>query len=121
MWGWKGVWCEPRCCVLSRSECGSHRAAECQTRTTGHRGIPNPLLPSPEWLVPPTKTQVTLGGLRSRVVYKVQVRADTGSLAGAWSHPQRFSFGEWRPQGPLTALPLITTVPRASLGLGRGS
>ncbi|XP_031196035.1 interleukin-12 receptor subunit beta-1 isoform X2 [Mastomys coucha] len=45
-----------------------------------------------EWLVPPTKTQVTLGGLRSRVMYKVQVRADTARLPGAWSHPQRFSF-----------------------------
>nr|BAE42738.1 unnamed protein product [Mus musculus] len=45
-----------------------------------------------EWLVPPTKTQVTLDGLRSRVMYKVQVRADTARLPGAWSHPQRFSF-----------------------------
>ncbi|XP_052018354.1 interleukin-12 receptor subunit beta-1 isoform X2 [Apodemus sylvaticus] len=45
-----------------------------------------------EWLVPPTKTQVTLDGLRSRVVYKVQVRADTERLRGAWSPAQRFSF-----------------------------
>ncbi|XP_028641930.1 interleukin-12 receptor subunit beta-1 [Grammomys surdaster] len=45
-----------------------------------------------EWLVPPTKTQVTLDKLRSRVVYKVQVRADTARVPGVWSHPQRFSF-----------------------------
>ncbi|XP_034376730.1 interleukin-12 receptor subunit beta-1 [Arvicanthis niloticus] len=45
-----------------------------------------------EWLVPPTKTQVTLDKLRSRVVYTVQVRADTARLPGVWSHPQRFSF-----------------------------
>lgn len=42
------------------------------------------------------KTQVTLNSLRSRVVYKVQVRADTAMLPGAWSRPQRFSVGEWR-------------------------
>ncbi|GAB1293275.1 Interleukin-12 receptor subunit beta-1 [Apodemus speciosus] len=48
---------------------------------------------SAEWLVPPTKTQVTLDGLRSRVVYKVRVRADTEHFPGAWSRPQRFSFG----------------------------
>ncbi|XP_051025784.1 interleukin-12 receptor subunit beta-1 [Acomys russatus] len=46
-----------------------------------------------EWLVPPTKTQVTLQGLRSGVMYKVQVRADTARLPGAWSRPQSFSFG----------------------------
>uniref|UniRef100_A0A8C2MQN3 Interleukin-12 receptor subunit beta-1 n=1 Tax=Cricetulus griseus TaxID=10029 RepID=A0A8C2MQN3_CRIGR len=45
-----------------------------------------------EWLLPPTKTQVTLQGLRSGVVYKVQVRADTARLLGSWSRPQRFSF-----------------------------
>lgn len=45
--------------------------------------------------MPPTKTQVTLQGLRSGVVYKVQVRADTARLLGSWSRPQRFSFGEW--------------------------
>ncbi|XP_026633514.1 interleukin-12 receptor subunit beta-1, partial [Microtus ochrogaster] len=45
-----------------------------------------------EWLVPPTKTEVTLQGLRSGVVYKVQVRADTAQLRGAWSRPQHFSF-----------------------------
>lgn len=44
-----------------------------------------------ELLVPPSKTQVTLNRLRSRVVYKVQVRADTAMLPGAWSRPQRFS------------------------------
>ncbi|XP_049983601.1 interleukin-12 receptor subunit beta-1 isoform X4 [Alexandromys fortis] len=47
---------------------------------------------SAEWLVPPTKTEVTLQGLRSGVVYKVQVRADTAQLRGAWSRPQHFSF-----------------------------
>ncbi|XP_040598037.1 interleukin-12 receptor subunit beta-1 isoform X3 [Mesocricetus auratus] len=45
-----------------------------------------------EWLVPPTQTQVTLEGLRSGVVYKAQVRADTARLVGSWSRPQRFSF-----------------------------
>lgn len=45
-----------------------------------------------EWLVPPTKTEVTLQGLFSGVVYKVQVRADTARLRGAWSRPQHFSF-----------------------------
>lgn len=115
VWGWKGAWCEPYCYVLRQDTMTLQRVwtpqgcSECQARTTGHEGIPNPLLPSPaEWLVPPTKTQVTLGGLRSRVMYKVQVRADTARLPGAWSHPQRFSFGEWRHQGQLTALPLMT-------------
>nr|XP_048283156.1 interleukin-12 receptor subunit beta-1 isoform X4 [Myodes glareolus] len=46
-----------------------------------------------EWLVPPTKTEVTLQGLRIGVVYKVQVRADTAQLQGSWSRPQHFSFG----------------------------
>lgn len=77
-----------------------------------------------EWLVPPTKTQVTLDGLRSRVMYKVQVRADTARLPGAWSHPQRFSFG---PPGtcahpclhPVAALPWSSLAARASrLGSG---
>nr|XP_048283154.1 interleukin-12 receptor subunit beta-1 isoform X2 [Myodes glareolus] len=45
-----------------------------------------------EWLVPPTKTEVTLQGLRIGVVYKVQVRADTAQLQGSWSRPQHFSF-----------------------------
>lgn len=101
VWGCDGVWCEPRCCVLRQDTATPQRVwtpqgcAEYQARTTGHEGIPNPLLPSPaEWLVPPTKTQVTLDKLRSRVVYKVQVRADTARLPGVWSHPQRFSFGE---------------------------
>ncbi|OBS76573.1 hypothetical protein A6R68_16944 [Neotoma lepida] len=47
---------------------------------------------SAEWPVPPAKTQVTLRGLRSGVVYKVRVRADTARLPGAWSRPQPFSF-----------------------------
>ncbi|CAH6779751.1 interleukin-12 receptor subunit beta-1 [Phodopus roborovskii] len=45
-----------------------------------------------EWLVSPTKTHVTLQGLHSGVVYKVQVRADTAQLLGFWSRPQRYSF-----------------------------
>ncbi|XP_058514050.1 interleukin-12 receptor subunit beta-1 [Ochotona princeps] len=38
----------------------------------------------------PTKTQLTLRGLRAGAVYSVQVRADTAWLRGAWSPPQRF-------------------------------
>ncbi|XP_029415228.1 interleukin-12 receptor subunit beta-1 [Nannospalax galili] len=48
--------------------------------------------PVSERLLPPTETQVTLQGLRTGVVYTVQVRADTEWLPGAWSQPQRFSF-----------------------------
>lgn len=40
--------------------------------------------------VKPTETQVTLGGLRAGSTYSVQVRADTATLRGAWSQPQRF-------------------------------
>lgn len=43
----------------------------------------------------PTETQVTLGGLRAGSTYSVQVRADTATLRGAWSQPQRFYIGEW--------------------------
>lgn len=96
--------------------------AECQARTSGHEAIPNPLLPSPaEWLVPPTKTQVTLDKLRSRVVYTVQVRADTARLPGVWSHPQRFSFGEETSRTADCSPPNDPTVPRTSFGLERGS
>ncbi|XP_055474749.1 interleukin-12 receptor subunit beta-1 [Psammomys obesus] len=45
-----------------------------------------------EWSVLPTKTQETLQGLRSGVVYRIQVRADTLRLLGAWSRPQRYSY-----------------------------
>ncbi|CAO2612519.1 Interleukin-12 receptor subunit beta-1, partial [Lemmus lemmus] len=56
-------------------------------------GSPNPRCITPaEWFVPPTKTELTLQGLRSGVVYKIQVRADTAGLRGAWSRPQHFSF-----------------------------
>ncbi|XP_036138085.1 interleukin-12 receptor subunit beta-1 [Molossus molossus] len=39
-----------------------------------------------------TETQVTLGGLHAGTAYSVQVRADTATLRGAWSQPQRFRF-----------------------------
>nr|XP_039322196.1 interleukin-12 receptor subunit beta-1 [Saimiri boliviensis boliviensis] len=45
-----------------------------------------------EQRVPPTETQVTLGGLRAGVAYTAQVRADTAWRRGAWSQPQRFSI-----------------------------
>ncbi|XP_037673918.1 interleukin-12 receptor subunit beta-1-like [Choloepus didactylus] len=38
------------------------------------------------------ETRVILGGLRPGLVYTVQVRADTASLGGTWSEPQRFSL-----------------------------
>lgn len=66
--------------------------------------------------MPPTKTEVTLQGLRSGVVYKVQVRADTARLRGTWSRPQHFSFGEWGPPAAsclprmhFAALPVMTS------------
>ncbi|XP_052608558.1 interleukin-12 receptor subunit beta-1 isoform X2 [Peromyscus californicus insignis] len=43
-----------------------------------------------EWLVPPAETRVTLRGLRGGGAYRVQVRADTARLPGAWSPAQRF-------------------------------
>ncbi|XP_016022111.2 interleukin-12 receptor subunit beta-1 isoform X2 [Rousettus aegyptiacus] len=46
--------------------------------------------PSAELPVKPTETQVTLGGLWAGSTYSVQVRADTATLRGAWSQPQRF-------------------------------
>ncbi|GAB5567919.1 interleukin-12 receptor subunit beta-1 isoform X1 [Prionailurus iriomotensis] len=66
-------------------------------------GIPSPdgskgslgtraCLPPTELSVKPTETEVTLGGLRAGTAYTVQVRADTGTLQGAWSQPQPFSF-----------------------------
>ncbi|KAF5913690.1 hypothetical protein HPG69_017466, partial [Diceros bicornis minor] len=42
--------------------------------------------------VKPTETQATVGGLRAGAAYTVQVRADTGTLRGAWSAPQHFSM-----------------------------
>lgn len=53
--------------------------------------------PSAELPVKPTETQVTLGGLWAGSTYSVQVRADTATLRGAWSQPQRFYIGEWGP------------------------
>ncbi|XP_045441771.1 interleukin-12 receptor subunit beta-1 [Pipistrellus kuhlii] len=37
-----------------------------------------------------TETQATLAGLRAGTAHSVQVRADTATLRGAWSQPQRF-------------------------------
>ncbi|KAL6039900.1 hypothetical protein STEG23_004317 [Scotinomys teguina] len=67
---------------------------------------------SAEWLVPPAETRVTLQGLRSGVVYKVQVRADTARLPGAWSLPQRVSFVVWHSEAQISRLAIIF----ASLG-----
>lgn len=70
--------------------------------------------------MPPTKTQVTLQGLRSGVTYKVQVRADTARLPGAWSRPESFSFSKWgqlitQQALHLAALPLMTELHSPSL------
>ncbi|XP_014401271.1 PREDICTED: interleukin-12 receptor subunit beta-1 [Myotis brandtii] len=48
--------------------------------------------------VNPTETQVTLVGLRAGTAYSVQVRADTATLRGAWSQPQRFRIDVQLPE-----------------------
>ncbi|XP_059552225.1 interleukin-12 receptor subunit beta-1 isoform X1 [Myotis daubentonii] len=45
-----------------------------------------------------TETQVTLVGLRAGTAYSVQVRADTATLRGAWSQPQRFRIDVQLPE-----------------------